>query len=578
MNAKNYPPEPGAQLRRRAGKIPRAKAAGASESPANPSPDEAPRILHEPQGRRIEVSIQNEELRRSQVELEEARARLEAAITQHQNSTPECRIVISDISLRKRAEAALRQSEERQRTILRTAMDGFWRADMQGRIVEVNDAYCRMSGYDARELLSMRISDMEALETAGDTDAHLQKIMGQGEDRFESRHRRKDGSLFDVEVSVQYQPADGGWFVVFLRDITERKQAREALKERIKELNCLYDISALLELPDIPLSRLLKRSVKLLPPAWRFPDICAARIILGKQAVQTERFRETPWMLTREITVRNKPVGEVAVCYLEAPPGGENGPNIQEEQQLLSAIAQKLGHFIERKRAEETLRILSLRLLTSQEEEQRRIAMELHDQTGQDLNVLKLYMSSLQDRLRKDQTALKGELGKLLAIVDGIIDDVRRLAHGLCPSQLQILGLRAALNALIRNFSEKTRIPIRFDVEALEGRFQPETQIVLYRIFQEALTNIYKHARAKTVRINVRLRGDALFIVVKDDGQGFDTSRYRMEDPAVERGMGLSALELRARMIGANLKISSRPGKGTQITLLVPLNGKRAGS
>lgn len=532
MNGKDYLPEPGVQLRRRTGKIKRRKATGTTES----------------------------------------------AIIQHADGTPESGVVLSDISLLKQAELALRQSEERQRTILRTAMDGFWRADLQGRLVEVNDAYCRMSGYDVRELLRMRISDLEALETAGDTNARIQKIIWQGEDRFESRHRRKDGSIFDVEVSVQYQPAEGGWFVVFLRDITERKQAREALRERIKELNCLYDISALLELPDIPLSELIERSVQLLPPAWRFPDICEARIVLGKHVVQTERFRETPWMLSSEITVREKPVGEVTVCYRETPDGGGSSPITEEERQLLNAIAKKLGHFIERKRGEETLRILSSRLLTSQEEEQRRIAMELHDQTGQDLNVLKLYMSSLQDRLRKDQAPLKEELGKLLAIVDGIIDDVRRLAHGLSPSQLEVLGLRAALNALIRNFSEKTRIPIRFDVQALETRFKPETQIVLYRIFQEALTNIYKHARAKTVRIRVQQRGDALFITIKDDGRGFDTSRYRTGDPAVERGMGLSALELRTRMIGAGLKISSQPGKGTQIALLVPLNGKRADS
>ena len=138
---------------------------------------------------------------------------------------------------RKRMEAMLRQSGEWHRTILQTAMDGFWMADLQGRLLEVNDTYCRMSGYGAQELLSMCISDLEAVETTADTAGHIRKVMTQGEDRFESRHRRKDGSIFDVEVSVQYQPTGGGRLVGFLRDITERRRADEILRQREEELS-----------------------------------------------------------------------------------------------------------------------------------------------------------------------------------------------------------------------------------------------------------------------------------------------------------------------------------------------------
>lgn len=352
---------------------------------------------------------------------------------------------------RTRAEEALRKSEKRLRAILRTAMDGFWLSNTKGCLLEVNETYCRMSGYSAEELLTMSTSDLEANETVEETIAHRQKIMAQGEDRFESRHRRKDGSIFDVEVCVQYQPSDGGWLVAFLRDITARK------------------------------------------------------------------------------------------------------------------------------RAENSLRLLSSRLLTSQEEEQRRIAMELHDQTGQDLNVLKLHLATLQSRLRKDQTELKKEYDKILTFTDGIIEDVRRLAHGLSPSQLEVLGLCAAVKALMQNFSRKTGICVRYDVNALDTVFPQKIQIILYRIFQEALTNIYKHARAETVRIEVTRQGDALSIDIKDDGQGFDPCAYPLSDPATgQRGMGLSAMELRARMIGADFSISSLPGKGTQLNLLIPLNCKRA--
>jgi len=124
-------------------------------------------------------------------------------------------------------EQALRQKEERHRTILCTAMDGFWMVDTQGRLLEVNETYCRMSGYSERELLGLSVPGLEAAESAGDIAARIQKVIAKGDDRFESRHRRKDGSIFDVEISVTYKPVEGGRFVAFLRDITERKRASE---------------------------------------------------------------------------------------------------------------------------------------------------------------------------------------------------------------------------------------------------------------------------------------------------------------------------------------------------------------
>jgi PAS domain S-box-containing protein len=146
-------------------------------------------------------------------------------------------INVQDITERKQAEEARRASEEQYRTIIQTAMDGYWLTDAQGHLLDVNEGYCQMSGYDKQELLGMSIPDLEASETSSDTAAHIHKIVLSGEDRFESMHRRKDGSIFNVEISVQYKSMDGGRFVVFLRDITERKQAEEELlisEERFK--------------------------------------------------------------------------------------------------------------------------------------------------------------------------------------------------------------------------------------------------------------------------------------------------------------------------------------------------------
>jgi len=146
------------------------------------------------------------------------------------------------------AGAMLQQSEQRHRSILQTAMDGIFFLDMQGYFVEANKTYCRMSGYSIQELLTMSIPDVEYFETASDTAAHIKKIMEQGEDRFESQHRRKDGSIYDVEVSVQYRSAEGGQFVVFLRDITEQKQAdieREKLQEQLNQSQKMESVGRL---------------------------------------------------------------------------------------------------------------------------------------------------------------------------------------------------------------------------------------------------------------------------------------------------------------------------------------------
>jgi len=147
-----------------------------------------------------------------------------------------------DITERKRAEEALQQSELRNRTILRTALDGFWLVDPESsRILDVNDAYCQMSGYTRDEILQMTISDLEAVETLDEALEHAQKVKLLGEDRFESLHKRKDGSLFQVEVSIQTLSNDGDRNFAFIRDITARKAAEEALRKSEEQYRLLFD-------------------------------------------------------------------------------------------------------------------------------------------------------------------------------------------------------------------------------------------------------------------------------------------------------------------------------------------------
>ncbi len=124
-----------------------------------------------------------------------------------------------------------REKDLRYKTILKTAIEGFWVTDMRGRFLDVNDAYVKLIGYTREELLGMSISDVEAIERVEDTKAHIEKILREGYDRFETKHRRKDNSIVDIEVSVTYSDLGGGRLIVFIRDITERKKIEVALRE-----------------------------------------------------------------------------------------------------------------------------------------------------------------------------------------------------------------------------------------------------------------------------------------------------------------------------------------------------------
>lgn len=120
-------------------------------------------------------------------------------------------------------------------------LDGFWLVDSKGKLLEVNDNYCRMSGYSEQELLSMYISDLEAVEAEDETSAHIHRIMDHGSDFFESRHRRKDGSFLEVEISVRHQTPEGDILIVLIHDITKRKRAEEKLSESEKRYRTLFE-------------------------------------------------------------------------------------------------------------------------------------------------------------------------------------------------------------------------------------------------------------------------------------------------------------------------------------------------
>ncbi len=220
--------------------------------------------------------------------------------------------------------------------------------------------------------------------------------------------------------------------------------------------------------------------------------------------------------------------------------------------------------------SERRLRFLTGQLLTAQERERKRISMELHDELGQSLTVLKLQVRAIErDLPAETQPELKQECRELLQYLDGVIENVRRLSRDLSPSILEDLGLEAALKYLLEGLGKYFDVNLAIEVKDLNSLFPPEAQIIIYRIFQEGLNNITKHAGASKVSVAVRQSDGKVSFILEDDGGGFEVGSV-MGRNATCRGLGLAALDERARMLGGTCQVWSRLGGGTKIMVNVP--------
>ncbi|MEJ2725947.1 MAG: HAMP domain-containing protein [Deltaproteobacteria bacterium] len=216
--------------------------------------------------------------------------------------------------------------------------------------------------------------------------------------------------------------------------------------------------------------------------------------------------------------------------------------------------------------SEQRLRSLSSQLIKTQEKERSRLSKELHDELGQALALLKHRVRHVQRELSETHPSLSRDCEQTGHYIDQIIENVRRLSKELSPSILQDLGLSSALRWLIRNFANQYSLETSFEIDDIDQLFSQEDQTNLYRISQEALTNIIKHAEASHVSFVVKKNENTVSMVIEDDGKGCEITSIR-SDHSVERGLGLDTMEERARMLGALLEIQGRAGEGTRIAL-----------
>lgn len=212
---------------------------------------------------------------------------------------------------------------------------------------------------------------------------------------------------------------------------------------------------------------------------------------------------------------------------------------------------------------------MSSRILTAHEEERKRIARELHDDTAQAITSI-LVRLRLLERSAEGAEVLKN-VEELRELTSGALDSVRRMAMDLRPASLDDLGLLPALQSYADQFSQSTPIALSLEVEGLGRRLPRDIELVLYRVFQEALTNVSKHASAKTVLVQVKRRGNEVTLVIEDDGDGFDPGEL---SPTQGSGLGLFGMRERLTLVGGFVEVESEKGKGTRIAARVPLGKK----
>lgn len=250
----------------------------------------------------------------------------------------------------------------------------------------------------------------------------------------------------------------------------------------------------------------------------------------------------------------------------------------KEDEELLKAIGRQIAGAIENARLyaevqhkEHVRAVLYKKIITAQEEERRRIARELHDDTSQALTAL---IFSAEEGLESSDTIeIKQRLQHMRAIVQNTLDGVHQIIFNLRPSMLDHLGLIPAMRWFAETHLEPKGTRLTIKQETPVQRLSPELETALFRVVQEAITNIARHAAARNVELNIRVERDELCVDILDDGIGFEINTVTIS-PDSGRGLGLLGMEERLELLNGELTVDASPGAGTKVFIRVPINGK----
>lgn len=224
----------------------------------------------------------------------------------------------------------------------------------------------------------------------------------------------------------------------------------------------------------------------------------------------------------------------------------------------------------ERKQAEELSRSLSRRIIEAQESERRRVSRDLHDSVNQILASVKFRIESLQEQLPIRDTIVRRETQKAKLLLNKVMTEVRRISRNLRPAELDDLGLPSAVRSLAEEFSERTRIAVTVKENWPKGKLSPEISVTLYRIIQEALTNVEKHAKAKRVHLECSTMDDEIICRIEDNGLGMRTDEHGRSKFKGD-GMGILDMKERLSYLGGTMEVSSNPEHGTNVIVRIPI-------
>ena len=453
--------------------------------------------------------------------------------------------------------------------------------DEQQRIVMINPAAQRMFGCSAIEALGSPLSRFIPADRREAHTRHVAEFARAGtlEARMGELGRvtglRANGETFPAEASISRVAVSGPagpihYFTALLRDLSHEQELQyqiEALNRRMRAVFELAPVATWITDGDrivfanracaalfgaAEREALIGRSIyELLAPESRE----AVRQTVA-QALQAEALPPT---LHERIARLDGRLRDVVIAVASLPDHGRT-----VVQMVITDITERARESRELERSRRDLRRLSASMVQAREDERRRIARELHDELGQRLTALKMELSSLGGETSGSTRA--GRIDAMIEMVDDTVATVRRIATELRPLMLDDLGLNAAIEWLADSWSRRMGVAVKLHLRAADPALDDAVNIALYRMVQEALTNITRHAHATQVCIEVQQIGSELQLTVMDNGIGFDeASIYR------EGSYGLVGMRERALMLGGRLDIGSSPKGGGRVTVHLPL-------
>ncbi len=493
-------------------------------------------------------------------------------------------IVSQDISSRKQVEEALRESEERYRNIFAESPIGIEHYDLGDKLLEVNNAYLKIFGaIDQDEIKGFNLfadpnmsQEVKAKLRNGETVRYQFHFDFEKVKEHRLYQTTKSGKSF-LDVLIQplgYREgiAHNGYLVQVL-DITERQRTEEALRESEERYRAVFEGAA----EGILVADLETKKFKYANPA------------LCKMLGYTEE--ELKQMSVHDL--HPKEALEHVISEFEAQARGEKTlapsiPCLKEDgttmyadintaKALIDRRECNVGFFTdvtERKRAEEYIHTLSQQLIKAQESERQRISSDLHDNLAQDLSSLKIGLDTLLDNQSEVPAEMRQRVSELSKMLQGVIMAVRNLAYDLRPAGLDQLGLVRTVHQHCEEFSDRSGLKVDFFAGGIDdSRVGFDTKISLYRLIQESLNNVKKHADASQVTIRLLASFPNIILRIEDNGKGFDVED-RLVSAANERRMGLRTMEETVALLQGKMRIESRPMQGTKIFIEVPWKGK----